>query len=73
MAGATEWEKDQKLVMHELKRINESLCKFDDKIDNMSSKIAKLEVKSSVWGAIGGMISSGIAMAGVLIKNMLGK
>lgn len=67
------WTRDQKLVMHELKRLNDISEKMDGKIDAMSTKLARLEVKSSLWGAISGAVTSAVAIGIALLKNTLSK
>jgi len=68
MAGDT-WGEDRKYVLNELKRLEN----MDSNIVEMRERMARLEVKSSIWGAISGAVTSGIAMAGLFIKNALGK
>lgn len=73
MANEDSWTKDQKLVMHELKRLNTTSDKMDSKIDVMSNKIAKLEVKASVWGAVAGAVTAGVSMMIFYLKNIFAK
>ena len=67
------YEKDQKLIMHELSRLNESCEIIRGKVDSMGNEIAKLEVKSSMWGAVSGGVTSVLAMAIYYFKSIITK
>ena len=78
------WAKNEKLIMHELQRINDNYEKADaklddnyektnDKLNEISKKLAVLEVKSSLLGAVSGAVTSGVAMAIFFLKGLFSK
>jgi len=71
MAG-NGWEEYQKLVLAELERLNSNYEKLDEKVDGLTINNAKLNVKSSTWGAIGSMIPISIIGLCMYIKSKLG-
>jgi len=52
------WIENKKLVYDRLERMSETLTKIDDKVDDITIEIAKLKIKSGVWGLMGGAIVS---------------
>ena len=52
------WIENKKLVYDRLERMSETLNKIDDKVDDITIEIAKLKIKSGVWGLMGGAIVS---------------
>ena len=62
------WTEYRRLVLHELERLDEKLTKFGDKIDRLNTSVTRLQVKSGVWGAVGGMIPITIALIFYLIR-----
>jgi hypothetical protein len=68
------WGEYRELVLKELERLNESIRELNEKLDKLNTddisdmkiKIAMLEVRSGVWGAIAGTVT-GLALT-VLTK-----
>lgn len=57
MTPATDsWDKWRSHVLAELKRTNESIMLLTGAMTGLHIEVAKLQVKSGVWGVIGGMI-----------------
>jgi hypothetical protein len=55
------WNKYSVHVLEELKRLNTNIQKIDEGQRKIERDIVKLQTKSTVWGAIGGFIISGIS------------
>ena len=68
--GENGWMEYQKLVLHELKQLNDSMTQNSKDHVTMREDIAKLKVKSGVWGLIGGAIPSSIAIIYMLMKSL---
>jgi hypothetical protein len=62
------WEGYRRLILSELERINGSIHGINEKIErfrqedisNLKTDIALLKFQAATWGALGGMIFSGI-------------
>lgn len=62
----SEWREYQKLVLSELQRLNDVVISLDQKIQTnvygeiskLRVKIAMLEVKSGIYGSVGGLIAT---------------
>jgi adenosine/AMP kinase len=50
------WDSWRTHVLSEIKRTNDSLAFLTATVSNLHVETAKLQVKSGVWGVIGGMI-----------------
>ena len=50
------WTQYQKLVLAELERLSESQKSVLDEVSKLKVEIAMLQVKSGVWGILGGLI-----------------
>ena len=70
MAG--EFEEWSQYILKELTRHNELLEKHNDLLSEIRTQIAMLQVKSGIWGAIGGAIPVAIGLAIWLIKSKSG-
>ena len=64
------WEKYQKLVVHELERLNQCYETLNKRLGKIETDIAMLKVKSGAWGAIMGLIT---ALGAILVKYLLAK
>ncbi len=64
-----EWREYQKLVLSELRRHNEFLEECDKSINGIKLELAMLNVKSGVWGLLGGIIPVLILIALDLLKK----
>lgn len=51
-----DWDNWRAHVLSELKRANDNFAVVAASVTNLHIEIAKLQVKSGVWGIIGGMI-----------------
>jgi hypothetical protein len=67
---AKDWDKYQELVLSELKRHSESIEGVRKDLGSIKTDIAKLNVKSGIWGAAGGLGAGGLI--GVIIKFVTG-
>lgn len=71
------WFEYRQLILSELRRINQSLGELDAKIDRLRTDeisklkvdVAMLQVKSGMWGALGGVA---IAVGTYLLKAIGG-
>lgn len=70
------WDEHRMLVLSELQRLRESnksvTCKLESistSISALSVDVAKIQVKASIWGLIGGMIPIVVAMAMMWLKG----
>ena len=50
------WDNWRAHVLSEIKRANDNFCILTSAVTNLHIETAKLQVKSGVWGVIGGMI-----------------
>ena len=50
----SEYVKDQRLILSELKRLNDGLEKLDVRLDKIDLRLTKQEVKAGMWGALAG-------------------
>jgi len=62
------WNKYQVFVTSELKRMNLKLIEIEKNVCLSSSQLAKLEVKSGIWGLMGGLIPVAVYL---VIRTML--
>ena len=62
------WNEYSKLVLAELVRADARLTAIEVGISNVRIDIARLQVKSGMWGAIAGLIPSAIAVGYILLK-----
>ena len=62
----TEWSK---FVLKELERLNDCYESLNKNLNKMNVEIAKLKVKSGVWGLVGGAIPVAIGLAIWLLKS----
>jgi len=69
MTDSNGWNEYQKLVLHELHELNLKFDKNSQDIQNIREQVAKLKVKSGVWGAIGGMIPIIIALVLIFLSK----
>jgi len=58
------WNEYSKMVLHELKRLNNALEKLEEGQKTIEKDIVRLQTKATFWGAVGGFI---IALATNLI------
>ena len=76
--GWTEW---RKYVLAELKRLNDGIAHnantfttqtrlLMEQIAALQVCVARLEVKAGIWGAVAGLIATGVALAAFLIKGL---
>lgn len=64
------WEEYQRLVIDKLDDHTVQLRAIHADLIKIHSDIAKLNVKSGVWGLVGGLIPSVIVIGAWLIKTM---
>jgi len=73
VAVSNNWNEHEKLVLHELKRLNDWCEKLDDTLNRKFSatevSIAQLKIKSGMWGIIGACIPIVIVLFIWLIKS----
>ncbi len=63
------WEEYKRLVLEELKTSKESRKEIKICLTNIKVEIAKLKVKSGIWGAIAGAIPATVILIFWLLKN----
>lgn len=64
------WEQWGKYVLKELERLNACYTSLDKNVTDVKVEIARLKVKSGVWGAIGGVIPVAIGLGIWAIKSL---
>ncbi len=69
MSEPSDWNQWSKYVLKELERLNTCIEGQKDKLNRISIDIARLKVKSGMWGAIGGAIPICILLAVWLVKG----
>lgn len=57
-----DWMEWSKYVLKELERLNKVTETIMDRLNGLDIQVGKLEVKASVWGAIAGAVTVGIAL-----------
>jgi hypothetical protein len=58
-----DWREYRKLVLAELKRLNESLDSINRELATAKTDIALLQLKASAWGAVSGaVVATGIIL-----------
>ncbi len=62
MTPGDSWEEYQRLVIAELQRHNNLLTSLDKRYGDLRTEVAKLQVKSGIWGAVAGCIVTGLAI-----------
>ena len=60
------WNRYEELVLHELRELREDHSKTAREVSQIRIDTEKLKMKSSIWGAVGGLLS-GIAVALIAI------
>ena len=63
------WDEWRRHVLLELERLNECHKGLGFKVDNVRTDIAMLKVKSGIWGAIAGMIPTGVLVVVYLLTK----
>lgn len=67
------WPEYRRLVLAELKRLEDKISCLERKIDAARLDLSALKGRASVWGAVGGVITAGLVSIGVaVIAQMLG-
>ena len=51
-----EWNEYSKMVLHELKRLNDGVEKLELGQRQIEKDIIKLQAKATIWGSVGGFI-----------------
>ena len=67
--GNDEWSMWSKHVLRELERLNSCYLTLDEKLSNMNVELAKLKVKSGVWGFAAGAIPVIVTLLVWLVKT----
>lgn len=67
--GWSEYVKDQRLILSELKRFNGWLNEIDKRLNNIDTRLAVQEFKAGVWGLLGGLIAVALALAVGWLKS----
>ena len=58
--GTSSWAMWQRLVLSEIKRLDEGLKEAVKEIGDLKIKLAVLQTKAAMWGAIAALITTGI-------------
>jgi len=66
---ANGWNEYSRLVLNELERLNENYEKLEAGVIEIKVDIAKLQVKSGVWGLAGGAISVLITILFLVLRR----
>lgn len=73
MAGENGWNEWSRHVLAELKRLSDGQDRYQEKTDlafmELKVEIAKLKVKSGIWGLMGGAIPVGIGLLVWLLQS----
>ncbi len=69
MNEPNDWNKWSQYVLKELERLNTCYKGLDEKANRINIEIARLKVKSGMWGAIGGAIPILVGLAIWLVKT----
>ena len=51
-----DWNTYSRMVLHELKRLNEGLEKLEAGQQLIEKDIIKLQAKATIWGSVGGFV-----------------
>jgi len=69
-SGVNGWTEYGKLVLNELERHNTLLEALRMDLSNINAEIKMLKLKSSIWGALGGMIPVILAIIVYIVKTL---
>lgn len=69
MANENGWNEWSKHVLAELERLNNCYEELNKSVNKVHVEIAMLQVKSGIWGAIGGCIPLMVAFVYWLLKS----
>lgn len=65
---ANGWKEYSKLVLSELKRLDQNQKDQFEKLEIISRQIAVLQIKSSLWGAVAGTVPAIGAVLFILLR-----
>lgn len=66
-----EWIHYQKLVVNELSRLNSSVHEINEKLNTQHTAIEVLKVRSTLYGAVGGVAGGVLTVLGVFLTNWI--
>lgn len=69
MASENGWNEWSKHVLAELERLNDGYEEINKNVNKIRVEIAMLQVKSGIWGVIGGCIPLMVAFMFWLLKS----
>lgn len=58
--GTSSWAMWQRLVLSEIKRLDEAVKKLQEEKQDILIKMAVIQTKAGAWGAIAGIIATGV-------------
>jgi hypothetical protein len=62
------WSEYQKLVLSELKRLDNDITDLGNKVDRVRIDLAMVKVKVGLWGMVGGTIPAAIAFLYTILQ-----
>ena len=64
-----EWCVERKLINHELRELSAAVKKNTEVMTDLRVAVGKLQVKASLWGALGGLLTGGTALVFMLLRS----
>ena len=65
------WEKDKAFIEFRQQDLNKKVDDIYEKLWDMNAAIAGLKVKASIWGAVGGIITTAAGMLVYLFRELI--
>jgi len=62
------WDQNAKLVLDKLETLTQHVTKTNDQVVECRMEIATLKVRSSMWGALSGIVTSALGVIYMLFK-----
>jgi len=65
------WEKDKAFIEFRQQDLNKKVDDIYEKLWDMNAAIAGLKVKASIWGAVGGIMTTAAGLLMYLIRELM--
>jgi hypothetical protein len=65
------WEKDKALIEFRQQDIDQKVDDIYEKLWDMNAALAGLKVKASIWGALGGIMTTAAGMLVYLFRELM--
>lgn len=69
--GTNGWDEHKRLIAQELKDLKAGQLSVNETLTSIQVSIAKLQVKSGVWGILGGSIPVALALGVLWVRSLV--